>query len=158
MLDEHCILPFSINLPMYRAYGLLRLDAQVVVMEFQLVDRFLGILRSGVRTLHLPYLSLTGADLQKGWTGGRTLILRTSSLHHLRRVPGALQGSCWLQVQRANRQQADIFANALLLKLAECQLDRLNQAFEDQPLALAPSWNARLKRLLKSPASRPKGE
>ena len=148
MLDEPGVLPFHINLPLYRAYGLLRLDAQVIVMEFQLVDRWLGLLRSGVRTLHLPYLALSGVELQKSWTGTRTLVLKASSLHPLRRIPGALQGHCWLQVQRIHREQADIFSNALLLKLSEYQLARLTQSFEQDPLRLEPSWNERLVRLL----------
>ncbi len=148
MLDEPGVLPFHINLPLYRAYGLLRLDAQVIVMEFQLVDRCFGLLRSGVRTLHLPYLALSGVELQKSWTGSRTLVLKATSLHPLRRVPGALQGHCWLQVQRVNREQAEIFFNALLLKLSEYQLERLSHGFEHDPLRLEPSWNERIVRLL----------
>ncbi|PKL76846.1 MAG: hypothetical protein CVV27_08175 [Candidatus Melainabacteria bacterium HGW-Melainabacteria-1] len=148
MLDEPGILPFHINLPLCKAYGLLRLDSQVVVMEFQLIDRWLGMLRTGVRTLHLPYLELMGAELQKNWTGSRSLVLRASSLHPLRRVPGSLQGHCWLHIQRAHRPQAEIFYNALLLKLSEYHLERLSQAFDDDPLRLEPSWNERIRRLI----------
>lgn len=148
MLEGPGVLPFHINLPLFKVYGLLRLDTQVLVMEFQLLDRAFGLFRSGVRTLHLPFLALTGVELQKAWTGHRTLVLKASSLHPLRRVPGALQGHCWLRIQRQHREQAEIFYSALLLKLSEYQLERLNGMHDAAPLTLEPGWNAKFKRLL----------
>lgn len=146
LMDEPGVLPFHITLPCSRAYGLLRLESQAVVLEFQLMDRWLGLLRSGVRTLHLPYLTLSGVELTKRWNGTRQLVLKAPSLHALRRVPGALQGHCWLQVQRGHRHQAEVLYSALLLKLSEYQLERLQASLP--PAELPPDWNTRIKRLL----------
>lgn len=145
MFNEDQILPLQISRPWFRAYGLLRLESQVLVLEYQLQDRLLGFLRSGVRTVHLPYLSFHDAHLHKTWRGHRILELKTSSLHPFRAIPGAQQGSCWLEVHRQHQSQAEAFFNLLQLRLSEYHLAQLNAEFE-APLALPEkSWTAQLK-------------
>lgn len=140
-------LPFYVNFAMGQAIGLLRLEPQALVLEYQWVDRLMGLYRSRIHTLHLPYLAIQQAELQKSWPRKQCLVLKAASLLPFRHVPGALQGYCWLQIQRVHRAQAQPFLDQLLYLLSEQHLEHYYRQ-ELQPPVLQANWTSRLARLL----------
>ncbi len=118
-------LPFHVKTPLGKAFGLARLEAQALVIEYQWCDRFTGMFRSRIRTVHIPYMALQQANLHSRWHGKTSLVLQAQSLMTFRYIPAAAQGFCWLQIQRRDREQARHFIDYLQIRLSERQLEYL---------------------------------
>lgn len=153
MHDDFSSLPFYVNGTWVKSFGILRLEPQVLVVEFQQFDRLTHLYRSRIRTIQVPYLSIQAAELATTWQGRGVLTLKAHSLYPFRHIPGALQGHCWLRTQRAQRQQARGFNEQLQIKLSEQHLEHLYQQ-ELYPNEanfaghLDEAWHQRLARLL----------
>lgn len=118
-------LPFHVKTPLGKAFGLARLENQALVIEYQWCDRFTGMFRSRIRTVHTPYIALQNVKLQTRWHGKASLVLQAQSLMTFRHIPAASQGFCWLHVQRRDREQASHFIDYLQIRLSERQLEHL---------------------------------
>lgn len=136
---ETLTVPFHVSHTLYRVHGLLRLEFDQLVLEFQSVENVLGLIRGPIRTLTLRFAEIDDIHLEKGFWGGRHLIVRTRHLKTLNKFPGSYQGSCVLQIRRGNTFLAEQIASQLALKLAEAQLDALNNP--DAYQALPPAQN-----------------
>lgn len=153
MHEDFSSLPFYVNGTWVKSFGILRLEPQVLVVEFQQFDRLTHLYRSRIRTIQIPYLSIQAAELATAWHGRSVLTLKAHSLYPFRHIPGALQGHCWIKTQRPQRQQASRFHEQLQLKLSEQHLENLYQQelyqnevhFSGQ---LDEAWHRRLARLL----------
>ncbi len=145
-LMENLSLPFHIKTPLGKAYGLARLEAQALVVEYQWTDRFVGMFRSRIRSVHIPYMALHQVGLQKRW-GKTILVLQAQSLMTFRYIPAAAQGFCWLHIQKRDRDMAHHFLDYLQIQLSERQLEQLYK----QPLKLPEQelpWSQKLAQLL----------
>lgn len=149
MLDS-LSLPFHIKTALGKAFGLARLEAQALVIEYQWADRFTGLFRSRIRTIHIPYLAIQKAHLQNRWHGKGVLTLQAPSLMTFRHVPAAAQGFCWLSIQRRDRELAQHFLDTLQIHLSERQLEQLYRGELEQPLQteLIAPWSQKLAQLL----------
>lgn len=123
MLDKPS-LPFYIKTPLGKAFGLARLEAQALVIEYQWTDRLTGLFRSRIRTVHIPYIAIQNVGLQKRWHGQTTLTLQAQSLMTFRHIPSAAQGFCWLHIQRRDRELAQHFMDHLQIHHSERQLEQ----------------------------------
>jgi len=125
MFSEALYLPFSVSNFWYGAYGVMRLEPHALALEFQLIDRWLGCWRSGIRTVYVPYVSFHAAERQQQRWKRQFLVLKSASLHPFRAIPGALQGQCWLQIPVQASAELELFLNQLQLKLSSSQLEQL---------------------------------
>lgn len=105
--------PFKIRLRrnrLARCYGLIRDEDDHLCLEFQLVDRVFGLLKSGIRQVRIPLGELVSVELKKGWLGMRTwLVIQVSCLETVRDVPGAGQGRLALRVAGKDLEAATRF-------------------------------------------------
>lgn len=156
MLDS-LSLPFHIKTPLGKAFGLVRLEAQAFVVEYQWSDRLTGLFRSRIRTIHVPYLAIQKASLTRQWHGKRVLTLQAPSLMTFRHIPAAAQGFCWFSIQRRDQELAQHFIDTLQIHLSERQLEQLYRVeLGSDPsippqapdsLSLSP-WSQKLAQLL----------
>jgi hypothetical protein len=154
---EMMSLPFHVKTPLGKAFGLARLESQALVIEYQWCDRFTGMFRSRIRTVHIPYMALQNVGLQTRWHGKTSLVLQAQSLMTFRHIPAAAQGFCWLQIQRRDREQATHFIDYLQIRLSERQLEHLyrpefleeatNPGLTKEAQLLQP-WSQKLAQLL----------
>lgn len=139
-------LPFRVRHTLYGVHGLLRLEPGYLIIECQVVENVLGLIRGPMRQLEIPLLELADVSLHKNRTGGRVLSLQTLYLPTLRNFPGAHEGHCQLLIRRQHAALADEFSSRLELEFSEAHLRRLEGA---EPRYLPPSAETRLEQLLK---------
>lgn len=132
---DRLTLPFQIKRPLFRVYGLMRLEENTLVLEFQNMENVLGMFRGRIRKVLVPYHELDTVALRKAFLGGRALTLRCFHLRSLNKVPCAVQGVVELRVRRVDSELADGFVAQLELALAQ---DRLRQLEDPPPAIEAP--------------------
>ena len=87
-------LPFSIS-DVYKGWakveGTARCEDDVLILEFQMQDRLVGLLKSKVKTIHLPLHALAAIHFQQRlFTAFVTLRVHSMSL--VQDLPGRSQG------------------------------------------------------------------
>jgi hypothetical protein len=131
-------LPFSIaNVyeGLAEVKGTARCEDDVLILEFQTHDSLVALLKSKVKTIHLPLHALAAIYFQhKLFTACVTL--RVHSMRLVQDLPGTCQGEVRLHVARKHRKIARAFVSELELRCAEHQLRRLDdeamQQLEEQ--------------------------
>lgn len=92
-------LPFSI--PAYahlaQADGLVRLEGSSLLLEFQIQDRALGLLRSDLKELRIPVSEIEHITLKTGWFRRPRLRVQTETMRVSRQIPGSEHGTFELQ-------------------------------------------------------------
>ena len=127
-------LPFSIA-DVYEGLaevkGTARCEDDVLILEFQTHDSLVGLLKSKVKTIHLPLHALAAIHFQpKLFTACVTL--RVPSMGLGQDLPGTGQGEGRLHVARQHRKVAQAFVTELELRRAEHQLRRLDDEARQQ--------------------------
>ena len=97
--------------------GLLRLDDDALVLEFESKDGVLELLRSGVQQLRVPLKELEALHWRPGWLGGK-LELAVRSMSVIDGIPGAAQGVVTFKIARKHRDRAVGLAANVELALA----------------------------------------
>jgi hypothetical protein len=85
--------------------GLLRLDGDTLVLEFETKDDVLQMLKSGVKRVALPLAQIEACQWEPGWFGGK-IELCVRSMNALDGIAGASQGRVRLRVSRKDRDKA----------------------------------------------------
>lgn len=85
--------------------GLLRLEGETLVLEFETKDGVLEVLKSGVKRYDLPLTELEACQWHRGWFGGK-IELSVRSMNALEGIAGAAQGRVTLGVARKDRDRA----------------------------------------------------
>ena len=122
-------LPFSIS-DVYEGLaevkGTARCEDNVLTLEFQTQDSLVGLLKSQVKTIHLPLHALAAMHFQhKLFTAFITLRVHSMSL--AQDIPGSRQGEVRLHIARKHRKVAHAFVTELGLRRAEQQVRRLDE-------------------------------
>src|SRR5262245_27491394 len=111
--------------------GTARCENDVLNLEFQTHERLVGLLKSKVKTRHLPLHALAAVHFQhKRFTAFVTL--RAHSMRLVQDLPGTCQGEVRLHVARKHRKVAQAFVAELELRRAEHQLRRLDDEAMEQ--------------------------
>jgi len=121
-------LPFEIKDVDYglrKVEGLVNLQGNELVFEFQTKDALVGLVKSEVEEQHIDIGELEGAEL-KGWLRYK-LILRGSSLRVFEDLPGTEQGKCKLHIKRSDRETARNLVSRINLLLSEDRIRRLDE-------------------------------
>lgn len=97
--------------------GLLRLEGDKLVLEFETKDGVLEVLKSGVKRYDLPLTEVETCQWHRGWFGGK-IVLSVRSMDSLEGIAGAAQGRVKLGVARRDRDRAFGFVASVELALA----------------------------------------
>jgi len=130
MLHDRIRLPVTID-DLYGGFvvmsGLLRLENDKLVLEFQTKDNLVGgFFKSEPKEVHIPLRRLAEATFKKNWFAA-SLRLRAYSLMDLKGVPNAEDGAVKFKIKRNNRNDAANFASMLNLRLSEIRLEEMDQ-------------------------------
>ncbi len=122
-------LPFTIPLLLgvAKAVGLLRLEGRSLLLEYELTDRTLGLLRSELKTVRLPLIEVDELTLTPGWRFDLVQI-RVSTLRVARNIPGHDCGIIQLRTQKRDRNFASNLLQSALQVKAMKHVDRLDSA------------------------------
>ncbi len=108
-------LPFSIL--MYagfaKADGLLRLEGSSLVLEYQIQDRGLGLLKTDLKELRIPILEIEHVTLKTGWFGPPRLVVQTETMRASRQIPGSQHGTFELTLDKNHQLAAKHLISAL---------------------------------------------
>ena len=107
--------------------GILSAVAHGLVLEFQVKDAMIGVVRSGMKELHTPYEAISQIRLKKTWFGS-SIRLQVDDMSVLSRFPAAKAGEIVLSIKKRQRPVALDFISQLQLRLSEIKLERLGVA------------------------------
>jgi hypothetical protein len=85
--------------------GLLRLEGESLLLEFETKDEVLQVLKSEVKRIAVPLTAVEACRWKPGWFRGQ-IELSVHGLDTLAGVPGATQGRVTLHVARKDRPKA----------------------------------------------------
>lgn len=89
-----------------KADGLVRLEGNTLVLEFQIQDRALGVLKSELRELRIPIFEIEHLELANGLLRKPRLIVQTETMRVSRQIPGSEHGTFSLTLENAHRLAA----------------------------------------------------
>jgi hypothetical protein len=116
----------EINHGFQQAEGLLKLGKQQLELEFEVKDAILGIIKSGVRDVVIPFSNLKSIKFEKGWFSAK-IILEGVSMKVFDEVPGTELATCTLKVKRKHREEAENLISYARMQFSEYKLDKLNE-------------------------------
>ena len=111
------------------AYGLARLDAGVLSLEFQLTDSE-EKLKKEIHHVTIRLADLDGVRFSRHIFGAK-LVFRVNRLGLLDEIPGTRQGECRLRFKRKYRDEAQALASQLQLKMSERKLKQIDEEMRD---------------------------
>lgn len=128
MYQNHHSIPFSIegvNSGFTAVYGLAKIEGQSIILEFQSSDAIIGVVKSGLKTVTLPFSAIRKMEFKKGWFTTK-ITIQTKSMADLKDVPGAKSGSVELSIKKAHRKEAVELNSHFQLEFSEYQLQLLD--------------------------------
>lgn len=114
----------EINYGLKEAKGLIKMWKQGLELEFEVQDGLIGILRSGVQTVRIPYGDLNAIEYEKGWFRDK-VILEGVSMRVFEGIPGTDVATCTLKIKRKNREEAQSLISTARMNLSEYKLQRM---------------------------------
>ena len=130
------------------ARGMARASRGGLILEFEVKDSLVGMIRSGVREIQIAIDDLDRLDLRKGWFRTR-LFVRTRRMVTLDKVPGHQAGIIELRIKREDRAAAQALVSQLMLMLSERELERLT-AGDPPPIGVLPTADAEVPSQIRS--------
>lgn len=121
--------PFTIpeiNYGFQQAEGLLKLGKEQLELEFEVKDAILGIIKSGVEEVVIPFSDLNAMNFKTGWFSAK-IILEGTSMKVFRDLPGTELATCTLKVKRKHRDEAENLMSRARLQFSEYKLDRFDE-------------------------------
>jgi len=108
------------------ARGVLRVEQQAIVLEFELQDAVLNVVKAEIRRVTIPFEQVEHLVFRKGWFGFRaSLCLTARSLKALEAVPGGHGAELLISVARKDRALAHEIASQVNYALSEFRLKQL---------------------------------
>lgn len=105
--------------------GLLRVEEDSLVLEYQVKDSVIGILKSSLKELRIPLREISSIRFVKKLIKSR-LFIKTHRMNTLAKFPGSEQGELKLYINRKNRKAAEELVSELELRIAEARLNLLD--------------------------------
>lgn len=96
--------PFKINHVfggLGECHGLLRQEGKLLVLEFQVQDSLLNVIKGGVKSVEIPLADVTRIELRRRWLGlSNSLELQLSRMDLAEQVPAMKHGLLTLSIRR----------------------------------------------------------
>lgn len=112
--------------------GIVGLDGDDLVFEFEVRDAFLGLLRSRIREVRVPITQVEAIAMSEGWFHSY-VIVRGRKLTTLEALPGAFT-EARLRVKRPDRARAKSLVAAVDMAMTDRQVEKLALPARDAEL------------------------
>lgn len=116
----------DVNHGFQTASGLIKLDGEELVVEYQTKDAFLEIFKSDVEMVRIPLRELQSVEFKKGWFSSK-IIVEARSIWALNDLPGADQGECTLKIKKKDRKDAENLISKIRILMSEMKLKDLDE-------------------------------
>lgn len=107
-----------------RATGLLILESGSLILEFQVKDEILGVVKGKPKSFRIPLAALDSVSYAQNIFSAR-IELRVKRLRDLEGIPNAEKGEIRLRVGRKDRKRAKEFVSSANYQLSEIRLDEM---------------------------------
>lgn len=112
--------------------GMMRLEDEALVLEFQTKDSIVGLLKSDVKEVRIP-LAEIGSVAWKSGLFGSSFTIRLRTMKYADAVPGIEQGELKLPIARQHREAAARLATAFTLQQSQLQLEQMKRELNQLP-------------------------
>ncbi len=127
MLQRNLSLPFKTEdaySGLASVQGMIRFEPKQLVLEYQVKDNIVGMLKSGTKELRIPFENLNELTYKVNWFISR-LKLHVNSMRILGEFPVGKDGIITLRINRKQRQTAREIVSQVNLRLSELRLEML---------------------------------
>ena len=108
------------------ANGLLRLEKDGIVIQFQIKDGFFGALKGEVKEISIPINQIQSITYKKGFFSP-SLSFVVNDLNLMHELPGYEQGEVTFHFKRKFRNSLMNFKSRIEMKITDYQLKHLNE-------------------------------
>ncbi len=110
--EDQVLFSTSDSMGMTETTGMLSIEEDKLLLEYQTIDAVLGVLKTGVKVTEIPLAQLSAARLeQKLWSS--ELVLQGKNMRVLANAPGASRGQLRVKVNRQSLAAADALLEAI---------------------------------------------
>jgi hypothetical protein len=106
--------------------GIVSATESCLVLEFETRDSVFGVLKSGVKSVEIPFPELESVTYEQRLFSA-TIRICVRSLITVADMPGLKEGEIKLKIARKNRSKARLFASAVNLHAIELNLEGIRQ-------------------------------
>lgn len=106
------------------ARGLMRLTEEGIRLEYQVQDAVIGIIKSSIRELLIPYEEIESIRFHRRWWR-RSIEIQTKSLRIPAAIPGQSGSSVTIRVFARDRVKIEESLSHASLRLSEIKLQRI---------------------------------
>ncbi|MCB0636862.1 MAG: hypothetical protein KDC54_09615 [Lewinella sp.] len=110
--------------------GILKVEQERLVLEYQVKDNFIGLLKSGTKNLVIPYHQLSKVIYSRGLFRSQLQLL-INSMHILGEFPASKNGLIILKIKRSFKEIAEDMEAYINLRIAEERLARAERDAEE---------------------------
>ena len=112
-------LPFTIPnvYEVAQAHGIARFDGRQFTLEFEVVDEFVGVFKSGLKDVSIAVEDLVSIELRRGLIRSR-VVVQTDYLRAAIKIPGMQRGRFVLHVTGGDRAVAERFVDSVRRAIA----------------------------------------
>lgn len=104
--------------------GILRMDGEQLLFEFQKKDNVIGMYQSEIQTEVIPIADLSMAEYKKGFFKDK-IVLHGKRATSFKALPGKDMGERVLKIKKKNRSKASSLISRINLELSELKLKEL---------------------------------
>jgi transposase-like protein len=97
--DDRVLFTTSDSMGMTETSGMLSLEGDKLILEYQTVDAILGVLKSGVKVVEMPLDSVSSARVEQKFLGAE-LVLQGKNMRVFGNAPGASGGQLRVKLKR----------------------------------------------------------
>jgi len=109
-----------------RIDGIVRLEGDILELEYLIKDCFIGLIKSGVKDLPIPLDEIESIRFKRSVFNGR-LSIRLRTMRMASQIPGADQAEVKLQIVRVNFEVAQSIVSEIDAALSEHRLRQLTE-------------------------------
>lgn len=106
--------------------GILRVEPKELLLEYQVKDSIMGLVKSGTKELTIPYSALGSANYKRTMFISR-LQLRVNTMRVLGEFPASKDGAIELKIKRRYKEIAQDMEAYINLRIAEERLEQAQQ-------------------------------
>jgi hypothetical protein len=104
--------------------GIVRATDTCLVLEFETRDSVFGVLKSGVKSVEIPFAELESVTYEKRLFSA-TIHICARRLSTVADIPGLKDGEVKLKIARKNRSKAKLFASSVNLHAIDLNLESI---------------------------------
>lgn len=134
MTNSSYTIPFTSvigELGLSEAHGLMKFSAKNgLVLEFQIKDSIVGIIKSDVREINLKWDEIADFQLKKKWFSA-VVTIRVNKMSVFEDLPGTKAGEFKAKIKKEDYESARNLQSSLMLLLSEKKIEQLDTFNED---------------------------